>query len=278
MTDSLLPLNARRSETEALFRLDGHVAIVTGGAGLLGEHHAMALTDAGAAVVLADLRPARCAELAARLQARGDLALGTECDVTRPESWRALLERTLDEFGRVDVLVNNAAYTAQTPTAAYRAGLLEFPIEDWQGILSVNLTGTFLGCQIIGGHLVGRGSGTIINIASLYGVVSPNHRMYPGTGIHQPVAYSVSKGGVINLTRYLATAWGETGVRVNCITPGGVENEHTAIFKERFSQLNPMGRMAQPHEMKGALVYLASPASQYCTGHNLIVDGGWTAW
>lgn len=277
MTDLARP-DALRSETEALFRLDGRVAIVTGGSGLLGEQHAVALTDAGAAVVLADVSAERGHGLAERLTARGARAVMFECDVTSPQSWCALLERTLTTFGRIDVLVNNAAYTAQTPTASYAAGVDEFPLADWQGILSVNLTGTFLGCQIVGRHLVAQSSGSIINIASLYGVVSPNHRLYPGTGIHQPVAYSVSKGGVISLTRYLATAWGETGVRVNCITPGGVENGHTALFKDRFARLNPMGRMGRPEEMRGALVYLASPASQYCTGHNLIVDGGWTAW
>jgi NAD(P)-dependent dehydrogenase (short-subunit alcohol dehydrogenase family) len=121
-------------------------------------------------------------------------------------------------------------------------------------------------------------AGSIINIASLYGVVSPNHRLYPGTGTLQPVAYSVSKSGVISLTRYLATLWGEQGVRVNCITPGGVYDEHPELFLRRYSQQSPMGRMARKDEMRGALIYLASAASEYCTGHNLVVDGGWTAW
>ncbi|MCC7125970.1 MAG: SDR family oxidoreductase [Acidobacteria bacterium] len=270
--------NGQRSDTEALFRLDGRVAIVTGGSGLLAEQHALALTDAGASVVLADLRIERSQTLVARLEAGGRRALACECDVSQPDSWQRLLARTLETFGRIDVLVNNAAWTMQTPTASYAAGVADFPLEDWQKILDVNLTGTFLGCQTIGRHLIAQGSGAIINIASLYGVVSPNHRMYPGTGIHQPVAYGVSKGAVINLTRFLATAWGDTGVRVNCITPGGVENQHQPLFRERFAQLNPMGRMAQPDELRGALLYLASAASQYCTGHNLVVDGGWTVW
>lgn len=276
MADVTTP--GERSDTEALFRLDGRVAIVTGGSGLLAEHHATALTDAGASVVLADVRTDRSEEVVARLEGQGRRALACECDVSKADSWRRLLERTLDAFGRVDVLVNNAACTMQSPTGSYASGVAEFPLEDWQAILDVNLTGTFLGCQTIGRHLVAQGSGAIINIASLYGVVSPNHRLYPGTGIHQPVAYAVSKGGVINLTRFLATAWGETGVRVNCITPGGVENQHQPLFRERFAQLNPMGRMARPDELRGALLYLASPASRYCTGHNLIVDGGWTVW
>jgi NAD(P)-dependent dehydrogenase (short-subunit alcohol dehydrogenase family) len=123
-----------------------------------------------------------------------------------------------------------------------------------------------------------QGHGSIINMASLYGVVSPNHKMYPGTGINQPVAYSVSKAGVLALTRYLAGLWGEKGVRVNAITPGGVYNNHNELFVERFSNLNPMGRMEQKEELRGALVYLASDASTYCNGHNLVVDGGWTIW
>lgn len=126
--------------------------------------------------------------------------------------------------------------------------------------------------------MVEQGSGSIINMASLYGVVSPNHRMYPGTGIVQPPAYSVSKAGVIALTRYLATLWATAKVRVNCITPGGVFNDHADLFRERYSALCPTGRMATETEMRGALIYLASDASSYCTGHNLVVDGGWTAW
>jgi len=131
---------------------------------------------------------------------------------------------------------------------------------------------------VIGGQMLEQKSGSIINLASLYGLVSPNHKMYPGTGISQPVAYSVSKAGVLALTRYLAGLWGETGVRVNCITPGGIFNDHKELFVKRFSNLNPMGRMALKNELRGAVVYLASDASSYVNGHNLVVDGGWTIW
>jgi len=270
---------APRTATEELFRLDGQVAIVTGASGLLGEQHALALSDAGAAVVLSDVRPSRCEELASRLRGQpGRRALAVAGDVTSAEAWRDVLEKVLAEFGRVDILVNNAAYTNQSPTPAYSAGPAAFPIEDWRQILDVNLTGVFLGCQTIGKQMLQQKSGSIINLASLYGVVSPNHRIYPGTGLHQPIAYSVSKGAVINLTRYLATAWAEAGVRVNCITPGGVQNGQPQLFRDRFAALNPMGRMQQPDEIRGAVVYLASAASRYCTGHNLVVDGGWTIW
>jgi NAD(P)-dependent dehydrogenase (short-subunit alcohol dehydrogenase family) len=267
------------SQTADLFRLDGKVAVVTGAAGLLGEQHAIALSDLGASVVLTDLKVDVCqrrvSEIAAQKRAP---AMALACDVTQKGSWEALLQRVLSRFGRVDILVNNAAFTTQSQSAHYDAPFVEFPLEDWEQILEVNLTGSFLGCQAIGRQMLQQRSGSIINIASLYGVVSPNHRMYPGSGIHQPVAYSVSKAGVIALTRYLAALWAGDGVRVNCITPGGIHNAHPDVFASRYANLSPIGRMAHKDEMRGALIYLASSASAYCTGHNLIVDGGWTVW
>lgn len=265
--------------TGDLFRLEGQVAIVTGAAGLLGEQHGLALAESGAHVVLTDLNLEVCEQRARELTAQNPVrALAVRSDVTRKESWSALLEQVLGEFGRVDILVNNAAFTNQSRSANYGAGFLEFPLEDWHQILEVNLTGSFLGCQVVGRQMLEQRAGSIINIASLYGVVSPNHRLYPGTGTLQPVAYSVSKSGVISLTRYLATLWAEHGVRVNSITPGGVYDQHPELFLRRYAQQSPMGRMARKDEMRGALIYLASTASEYCTGHNLVVDGGWTAW
>lgn len=265
--------------TPDLFRLDGQVAVVTGGAGLLGEQHALALSEFGATVVLTDLQLEVCRERAERIGAgTGNPVLAALCDVTRKDSWEDVVQWTLDQFGRIDVLVNNAGYTNQSRSAHYGAPFPEFPLEDWNQILEVNVTGAFLGCQAVGRQMLDQGRGSIINLASLYGVVSPNHRLYPGTGIHQPVAYSVSKAGVIALTRYLGTLWADRGVRVNCLTPGGVFNQHREDFLERYARLSPAGRMADKEEMRGALVYLASAASSYCTGHNLVVDGGWTVW
>jgi NAD(P)-dependent dehydrogenase (short-subunit alcohol dehydrogenase family) len=269
----------KANKTGDLFRLDGKVAIITGAAGLLGEQHAIALSDLGATVVLTDLNLDIVQQRAASLSAgAGVPAIAMACDVTDRASWEAVLQRARKEFGRVDVLINNAAFTNQSRSANFSAPFPQFPVEDWNQILNVNLTGSFLGCQVIGEQMLAQKSGSIINLASLYGVVSPNHKMYPGTGISQPVAYSVSKAGVLALTRYLAGLWGETGVRVNCITPGGVFNDHKELFVERFSNLNPMSRMARKDEMRGAIVYLASDASSYVNGHNLVVDGGWTIW
>jgi NAD(P)-dependent dehydrogenase (short-subunit alcohol dehydrogenase family) len=265
--------------TADLFRLDGKVAIITGAAGLLGDQHAIALSELGATVVLTDLKVDVCEARAARIaQGTRRAAIGLECDVTQGASWEALVEQVTARFGHVDVLINNAAFTTRSQSDHYGAPFEEFPLEDWNQVLEVNLTGTFLGCQVVGRHMLERSSGSIINFASLYGVVSPHHRMYPDTGIYQPVAYSVSKAGVLALTRYLATLWADRGVRVNAITPGGVFNAHPETFASRYARLSPMGRMAHESEMRGAVIYLASAASAYCTGHNLVVDGGWTAW
>jgi NAD(P)-dependent dehydrogenase (short-subunit alcohol dehydrogenase family) len=261
-----------------LFNLSGRIAIVTGGGGLLASEHATALSNYGATVVLADVKKDKCDDAVAKLSAKNINALSKYCDVTSLESWNLLLKEVIDEFGKADILINNAGFTNQSRSANFDAPFENFRLEDWNAIINVNLTGTFLGCQVIGKQMLQQGKGAIINIASLYGVVSPNHRIYPDTGITQPVAYSVSKHGVIGLTKYLATLWAEKGVRVNSLTPGGIYNNHQQLFLERFEQLNPIGRMSNKDEFHGAVVYLASDASSHVVGHNLIVDGGWTAW
>lgn len=261
-----------------LFDLTGRIAIVTGGAGLLASEHALALAEFGAKVVLADLNYEKCKEASEKLSAQGVTSVAKFCDVTSKESWENLLAEVVSEYGKVDILINNAGFTNQSKSANFDASFENFPLEDWNAIMDVNLTGTFLGCQVIGRHMIANGKGSIINMASLYGVVSPHHKIYPGTGISQPVAYSVSKHGVVALTKYLATLWAEKGVKVNSVTPGGIFNGHQGLFLERFKQLNPIGRMSDKTEVRGGIVYLASDASSHVIGHNLIIDGGWTAW
>ncbi|GEO09927.1 SDR family oxidoreductase [Segetibacter aerophilus] len=261
-----------------LFDLSGRVTIITGGAGLLASEHAIALHAHGAKVILADFNQEKCTLAVEALAKDGVIASAKFCDVTKKESWETLLKEVLDEFGKVDILVNNAGFTNQSKSANFDASFENFPLEDWNAIMNVNLTGSFLGCQVVGKHLLENGKGSIINIASLYGVVSPNHKIYPGTGISQPVAYSVSKHGVVALTKYLATLWAEKGVRVNSLTPGGIFNGHEGLFLERFKQLNPIGRMSDKTELRGGIVFLASDASSHVVGHNLVIDGGWTAW
>lgn len=264
--------------TKDLFDLSGRIAIVTGGAGLLASEHAKALANYGATVILADVNLEKCKQAAEKLSIENINVSAKHCDVTSINSWQQLLADTLKEFGKVDILINNAGFTNQSRSANYDATFENFPLEDWNAIMNVNLNGTFLGCQVIGKQMLQQGKGSIVNMASLYGVVSPNHNIYPGTGITQPVAYSVSKHGVIGLTKYVATLWASKGVRVNALTPGGIYNEHKGLFLERFGQLNPIGRMSDKSELQGAIVYLASDASSHVVGHNLIVDGGWTAW
>jgi NAD(P)-dependent dehydrogenase (short-subunit alcohol dehydrogenase family) len=261
-----------------LFDLTDRVAIITGGAGLLASEHAIALSAYGAKVILADFNLDKCNAAVGVLKNDGIHAVSKYCDVTSKQSWQQLLQDVLSEFGQVDILINNAGFTNQSKSANFDATFENFPLEDWNAIMNVNLTGTFLGCQVVGSHMVSKGKGAIVNIASLYGVVSPNHKIYPGTGISQPVAYSVSKHGVVSLTKYLATLWAEKGVRVNSLTPGGIFNGHEGLFLERFKQLNPIGRMSDKTELRGGIVYLASDASSHVVGHNLIIDGGWTAW
>lgn len=261
-----------------LFDLNNKVAIITGGAGLLAYEHAFALSNHGAQVVLADINESKCNEVVNLLKKENINVIALKCDVTSKDSWKNLLDKVLTKFGRVDILINNAGFTNQTKSSNYESAFEDFPLDDWNAIMNVNLTGAFLGCQVVGKQMLQQGQGSIINIASLYGVVSPNHKIYPGTGIFQPAAYTVSKHGVVALTKYLATLWADKGVRVNALTPGGIFNDHQALFLERFEQLSPSGRMTDKTELRGGIVYLASDASSNVIGHNLIIDGGWTTW
>lgn len=266
-------------KTDDMFSIKDKVVIVTGAAGLIGKVYCDTLASAGAHVILCDLKQETCQPLAQKLSKQYDVqCMAFTCDVTSRKNWNILTKKITDKFNSIDILVNNAGFTNNSGIDGYSDGFENFSDEAWQGILDVNLTGVFMGCQVVGNRMKQQGFGSIINIASLYGVVSPNHQIYEDTGINQPVAYSVSKAGVIALTKYLATYWGKTGVRVNAITPGGIYDNHTDPFLKRFKKLNPMGRMGNTKDLSGALIYLASDASAYVTGHNLVVDGGWTVW
>jgi len=268
------------------FSLKGRVAIVTGGAGLLGVRHGEAIAAAGGIPVLADLRgadaEARASEIAA---AAGGAAIGLACDVTRAESIESLLQAVLARFGRVDILVNNAANNPKVEAPGRSFSRLEnFPLEQWDADLAVGLTGPFLCAKIIGGALARQRRGAIVNISSEYGIIAPDQRLYRQDGVSldqqpvKPVTYTVAKAGLHGLTIYLATYWADAGVRVNTITLGGVESGQPAQFLQRAAARIPLGRMAQPHDFQGALVYLCSDAAAFVTGANLVVDGGKTIW
>lgn len=260
---------------KGLFDLSGRVGIITGGTGLLGMVFADALAEHGASVVLADLDQHRCDECAQEVaRAHGVHVVGMRTDVANPEDVHILVNRVKSEFGQIDVLVNNAA---GYPSGFY-APVEDYPLEVWNQTLAVNLTGMFLMAQKVGQVMLARRRGSIVNISSIYALHGPDQRIYRGTDINSSVAYSVSKAGVLGLTTHLATYWADKGIRVNAITPGGVFRGQTDPFLSAYSARVPMGRMLYKGELAGAVVYLASDASSYVTGHNLVVDGGLTAW
>ncbi|KAF0153132.1 MAG: short-chain dehydrogenase/reductase SDR [Ignavibacteria bacterium] len=265
-----------------LFSLKNKTAIVTGALGLIGKEHCKALSEAGANVVAADIDEANCKKFASELSTD---SIGYSLDVTNPDSIRNLRDEVLKNFGHIDILVNNAAINDmfENPKAAAEQSKFEnYPLELWQKSIDVNLTGVFLCSQILGSEIAKQSSGSIINIASTYGITAPDQSLYikqDGTQeFYKPPAYSATKGAVIMFTRYLAAYWGKAGVRVNTLTPGGVENSQDEFFIEKYSAKTPLGRMAKPTDYKGALIFLASDASSYMTGANLVIDGGWTSW
>jgi NAD(P)-dependent dehydrogenase (short-subunit alcohol dehydrogenase family) len=263
------------------FDLSGRVAIVTGALGLLGREHCRALGRAGATVIAADLDGDGAASFAGTV----DGATGLALDVTDPTSLEVARDRVLEAHGRIDVLVNNAAVNDmfENPAlAAEQSRFEQYPLEQWERSLRVNVTGVFLASQVLGTPMAEAGSGSIINVASTYGLVGPDQRIYVAPdgsqAMYKSPAYPATKGAVVNFTRFLAAYWGPRGVRVNTLSPGGVENGQEDWFVENYANRTQLGRMALPDDYHGAIVFLASDASKYMTGANLVVDGGWTAW
>jgi len=262
------------------FDLTGKVIVVTGGNGLLGSAYCQALAEHGAHVVVADLPGAHPQEAAQDLSQRtGRRALGLPCDVAVEADVVELFQRTLQEFGRVDGVMNNAAATGEH---LMREGAVFSPFEDyplavWEAVLRVNLTGVFLVAREGGKALLKSGGGSMVNVSSTYGVVGPDHRIYEGMKFASFPGYSASKAGVHGLTRWLATYWGDKGIRVNTLVPGGVENRHDPEFVRRYAERTPLRRMARREDMVGMVVYLMSDAAAYATGQQYFVDGGWTA-
>jgi len=272
-----------------LFQLKDRVAVVSGGAGLLGVEFCRTLAEAGAAVVVADIDGVAAQSIANSLSDIGRNALAIQVDVTSPESVSNLVEITLRNYQRLDILVNSAAldpkYDPQHLNHANGAGDIgtfeRYPLDAWQRALDVNLTGVFLCSQAAVGPMLDQGQGVIINISSIYGLVAPDQRLYQRPGEiarYKPAWYSVSKAGILGLTRYLAAYYAGKNIRVNALTPGGVYDEHDDEFVRAYSSRAVMGRMADKNDMNGAILFLASDASNYMTGANLVVDGGWTTW
>jgi NAD(P)-dependent dehydrogenase (short-subunit alcohol dehydrogenase family) len=266
----------------ALFDLTGRVAIVTGGAGLLGYYHGVILANAGAHVVLLDLAAANPQERAMQMTAEsGTEAIGIVCDISSEASIEDARMAIVERYGRIDILVNNAANNPKVEDGNTVWSRLEnFPLAVWDADIRVGLTGAFLCSRIFGAEMVIRKSGVIINVASDLAVIAPDQRLYRVEGLSEdqqpvkPVTYSVVKTALVGLTRYLATYWSDANIRVNAISPGGVFNGQPEVFLSRLKQLIPMGRMADRDEYQGAILFLCSDASSYMTGTNLVIDGG----
>jgi NAD(P)-dependent dehydrogenase (short-subunit alcohol dehydrogenase family) len=274
------PRMAGRSE----FSLEGRVAIVTGAAGLLGRQHAAALAQAGATVVLVDLELGAAERAAAGIEGVPRARLVAHgVDVTDVTGLARLRDQVIAQCGRVDILVNNAALNDKVEGAARTdAGWEHYSLDELRRMMDVNVAGVLLPCQLLGAEMAKRRSGRIINIASTYALVAPDPALYDrpdGSRLFTKApAYPASKGAVVALTRYLATHLGASGVTVNALVPGGVENGQDRYFIERYASRTPLRRMARPDDFRGALVFLASDASRYMTGAVMVVDGGFTAW
>ena len=262
------------------FQLGGKVALVTGGAGILGQKFCAGLAEAGAKVAVVDVETSVAQAAAAHL---GENAVGFGCDIADPASVQACVAAVIARFGFIDILHNNAA-TKSRDVRAFFTPFEDYSLDTWREVMAVNIDGMFLMAQAVGKHMVARGQGgAVIQTASIYGLVGPDSRIYEGSDylggpINTPAVYAASKAAVVGLTKWLATHWAKSGIRVNCLVPGGVSSGQNGLFSDRYSERVPMGRMAQADEMVPALLYLASDASSYVTGQVLAVDGGWTAW
>jgi NAD(P)-dependent dehydrogenase (short-subunit alcohol dehydrogenase family) len=266
------------STTDSALALQGDVVVLTGGGGILGQRLAAALVACGASVAVLDRSLEKAVESAKNC---GDptRTRGYEADITSRGQLEDVKRRIESDLGSVSVLVNAAA----TKSENFFAPFEKFPLEDWHAVMEVNLTGAMLCCQVFGHTMAERGAGSIVNVLSVYGIVAPDQRiyegsMYEGHPINSPAVYSASKAGLLGLTKYLSAYWGHRNVRVNAVTPGGVFSGQNEVFVRKYSARVPLGRMADRDEISGAVVFLASSASSYVTGQNLVVDGGLTVW
>lgn len=276
-----------KKTTQKYYDLTGRVAIITGGTGFLGQQHAEAIASAGGIPVMADIQINNIAIDSAEWRERfGDFACFIKTDITNVSSIEALLKEVLERFGRVDILINNAANNPkmENKSEVEFSRFENFPLKQWEDDIAVGLTGAFLCSQIIGSEMAHQKKGVILNIASDLAVIAPDQRLYRCDDLPdeqqpvKPVTYSIVKTALIGLTRYLATYWANDGIRINAISPGGVHNDQPDEFVKRLSNLIPLGRMAKKDEYQATIIYLCSDASSYMTGTNLIVDGGRSAW
>jgi NAD(P)-dependent dehydrogenase (short-subunit alcohol dehydrogenase family) len=261
-----------------LMDLSGRVAVVTGGAGAIGTAIVSGLAELGARPVVVDLAAEACQAVAAEVtRLHGVDALAVPADLAREAAVRSIPEVVLERLGRLDILVHCAAFVGTSNLPGWAVPFTQQRADTWQACLEVNLTAPFVLTQACAEPLRASGHGSVVNILSIYGVVGPDLRLYEGTALGNPGAYAASKGGLLQMTRWLATVLAPR-VRVNAVTPGGVFRQQASAFVERYTARTPLGRMATEEDLVGAVAYLAGDLSAYVTGHNLVVDGGWTAW
>ena len=267
-----------------LFDIKNRNIVITGSSGLLGSQYANTLSAAGANVILVDLDSAKNKKLENSLIKKyGTRARSYTTDISNIQEVKKLAKNVLSDFKKIDGLINNAAYTskgAKAESAKPYGSFENFPIKIWQKSIDINLTGVFFCSQVFGKIMVKQGKGVIVNIASTYGLVGADQRIYGKSGLNLPISYAATKGAVVNLTKYLAAYWSGKSIRVNTLSPGGVRDTtyQDKKFIKKYSEKTILGRMARKDEYNGAMLFLISDASSYMTGANLIVDGGWTAW
>ena len=251
-----------------LFSCKDKVALVTGGLGLLGKEIARGLSDFGALVCIADIQ-----EHPLKGLNDATAAFFQKFDITSEDSIRQTIEAVIRQFGKIDILVN----CAYPRTADWGAKCEDVPFDSWKMNVNHHLGGYFLCCQKVAEQMKRQGGGSIINLASIYGVVAPDFSIYEGTPMTMPVAYSAIKGGIIAFSKYMSSYYAKDNIRVNCVSPGGIFDKQANSFVEKYNANTPLARMGTPEDIVGAVLYLASDAASYVTGHNLIIDGGWTA-
>jgi NAD(P)-dependent dehydrogenase (short-subunit alcohol dehydrogenase family) len=258
--------------------LTGRVALVTGAAGHLGRAIVDTLAELGASIVVLDVSKEACEAEARRITAaHGARAVALPLDLESLDSIRGAPDAITRELGRLDILINNAALVGTSKLEGWTVPFAQQNVDTFRRALDVNLTAAFALTQLCVPLLGVSGHGSIVNVLSIYALVGPDRRLYEGTPTENPAAYAASKGGLLQLTRWLATTLAPT-IRVNAITPGGIFRDHKDPFLSRYVERTPLNRMATEEDFKGAFAFLASGLSQYVTGQNLIVDGGWTAW
>lgn len=262
----------------SLMDLSGRVAVITGGAGHLGLVMAEALAELGASICLIDRNPQDLEIATAALKERWAVdVIGITLDLEQESQREAIASKVAEKFGLADILINNAAFVGDSQLKGWAVPFEEQRIDTWRRAIEVNVTAAFHISQLLYPLLMEGGRGSIINISSIYGVVGPDMGLYAGTAMGNPAAYAVSKGGLLQMTRWLSTVLAP-GVRVNCITPGGIARSQPTAFIDRYEERTPLGRMGREEDFKGAVAYFASDLSAWVTGQNLVVDGGWTVW